>query len=104
MFREVLHNVLNYVHVRYEMDQRYSLMLDFFPLACALSEENRVLGDRVQHEAIEFLLGGRKDRLEVLLQVSYDLGYLDPNVFAFLQKRLRLLDGPSGRFDRSSSL
>ena len=72
------------------MDQTYDFVLDLFPLSETI--ENDLLARRLQESALDLLLGGqKKDEVGLLLRICYDLGHLDAEVLAYLEKQLRKL-------------
>ena len=74
------------------MDALYSFLLDLFPLTEEISEQNYVLGHRIAEVALDAMFAEEYrpalGRLELLLRLSADLGYLDLDVLGFLLKEL----------------
>ena len=76
------------------MDALYSFILDLFPLADEIAEQNAVIGHRLSDIALEALFADKDrhlllGRIELLLRLSGDLGYLDLDVLGFLLMELR---------------
>ena len=69
--------------------QAYSFLLDLFPLVEDMSHENAVLAAAIQMTALDqFLPEDPRERLQQLLSLAHDLGYLGNDVAAFLQREL----------------
>jgi hypothetical protein len=82
----------------------YAFALDLFPLTDEVLAENIVLGDALQRTSLEALLRAANGEdaseslstVRVLLSLARDLGYVSPEVVAFLVRELdRLLAHPS---------
>lgn len=71
------------------MKDAYAFLLDFIPLTENISGENRILADLLQRTALEFLEAQNPEQhLATLLQLCCDLGYMDPDVAAYLKRHL----------------
>jgi len=64
----------------------YSFLLDFFPLVEEIMAENPILGSAMIAEVLDSI---KHQRIETLLLLSRDLGYLSPDVLKFLLRELR---------------
>ena len=74
----------------------YAFLLDLFPLTDEVLAGNVVLGDALQRAGLDALLHATAGvdpspeiaRLRVLLALARDLGYVSPEVVAFLVREL----------------
>lgn len=77
------------------MDHAYAFLLDFFPLVDEIGGENAVLCSTMQMIALDVLLERTDDgsgRLDILLRLAADLGYVSPEVVHFLVNGLKKLN------------
>ncbi len=71
----------------------YQLLLDMYPLLDTFPEqESRNLVERIRKIVTDMVLepedNGKAQELQLLLSLSYDLGYLAEDVYAFLTQQL----------------
>jgi hypothetical protein len=85
----------------------YAFLLDLFPLTDDVAQENNTLCETMQRTALDLLTAANAgfpisnllSKVELLLRLFHDLGYVDDEVHEFLRRQLERLLLESSRGD-----